>query len=294
LAKKGRRILNQLEIALANLVGQLEQDRSLQEPRHLRQRFKVLDQLDAFLSDGHPIAPLLRQQAAAIYAELEVVNLRLYDSIRRDIQCGAGAATLLEWIPDPSAAANPTSRHGYDHLDELLTGIFQFQQPSPQLAQLNSEMVAYQPTPARHIFDFLRQTALTEHDTMIDLGAGLGHVTLLATICTSASCTGIELEPSYIDCARHCARSLNLNNARFIQADARAADLSRATLFYLYTPFTGAILREVLNSLQYQALTRQIRICTFGPCTSLIAEEPWLSVTGPVETNRLAIFRSRD
>ncbi len=197
-------------------------------------------------------------------------------------------------MPDSNAAANPTNHDGYDYLDELLSGILQFQQPSSHLVHLNSEMVTYQPTPARHIFDFLQRTALTEHDTLIDLGAGLGHVTLLASICSRASCTGIELEPSYIECARNCARSLNLNNAHFIQADARVADLSRATVFYLYTPFTGALLREVMNALRHQALTRQIRVCTFGPCTPLVAEESWLSVTGSVEANRLSIFRSRD
>ena len=196
-------------------------------------------------------------------------------------------------MPDSDAAADVTNCAGYDYLDELLSGIFQFQQPSPQPVQLDSEMVAYQPTPARHIFDFLQRTALTEHDTLIDLGSGLGHVTLLTSICSRAACTGIELEPSYIECARNCARSLNLNNAQFIQADARAADLSRGTVFYLYTPFTGAMLREALNALRDQALTRQIRICTFGPCTPLVAEEPWLCPTGPVETNKVAIFRSR-
>ncbi len=195
-------------------------------------------------------------------------------------------------MPDSDAEADPTNHVGYDCLDELLSGILQFQQPSPQPVQLDSEMVAYQPTPARHIFDLLNRTALTEHDTLIDLGSGLGHVILLASICSRASCTGIELEPSYIACARNCARSLNLNNAFFIQADARAADLSRGTVFYLYTPFTGAILREVLNALRHQALTRQIRICTFGPCIPLVVEEPWLYPTGPVEINRLAIFRT--
>lgn len=95
----------------------------------------------------------------------------------------------------------------------------------------------------------------------------------MTSICTSASCTGIELEPSYVDSARKSARSLNLNNVRFIQGDARAVDLSDGTVFYLYTPFIGAILRDVLNSLRREAAKREIRICTFGPCTRVVAEE---------------------
>jgi hypothetical protein len=116
----------------------------------------------------------------------------------------------------------------------------------------------------------------------------------MASICTSATCTGIELEPSYVDCARESARSLNLKNVRFIQGDVRASDLSAGTVFYLYTPFIGTILRDVLKSLRHEAVRREIRICTFGPCTPVVAEEQWLSVIGAQETDRIAIFRSRD
>jgi SAM-dependent methyltransferase len=182
----------------------------------------------------------------------------------------------------------------YDYLDELISGVLQFEEPSPEIVQLELEMVSYQPTPARHIFDLIRRAALTERDFLIDLGSGLGHVTLMAAICSCANCTGIEVEPSYGDCARKSARSLNLNNARFIQGDARAAHLSSGTVFYLYTPFNGAILRDVLNSLRQEAARREIRICTFGPCAPVVAEEPWLSALGPLEIERLAVFRSRD
>jgi tRNA A58 N-methylase Trm61 len=154
-------------------------------------------------------------------------------------------------------------------------------------------MVAYQPTPARHIFDLIGRAGLTERDFLIDLGSGLGQVALMASICSRAECTGIELEPSYVDCARKSARSLNLNNVRFIQGDARATDLSEGTVFYLYTPFTGTILQDVLNSLREESVRREIRICTFGPCTRVVAEEQWLRVIGELEAERIAIFHSR-
>jgi predicted RNA methylase len=282
------------ENALVSLIAELEQDRSLDEPRHLRQRIEALDDLDAYLPDGQPIGTALHRRARAIYAELESVNFRLYDAIRRDIQRGAGAVRLLEWMPDRNGAANLMNCRGYDYLDELVSGVLRFGEPLAQVVQLESEMVSYQPTPARHIFDLIGRTALTERDFLIDLGSGLGHVTLMASICTSASCTGIELEPSYVDCARESARSLNLKNVRFIQGDARASDLSDGTVFYLYTPFNGTILRDVLKSLRQEAVRRAIRICTFGPCTRVVAEEQWLSVIAALETDRVAIFRSRD
>ena len=283
-----------IENTLVSLIERLEQDRSLNEPQHLRQRVAALDDLDACLPDGQPIGTALHRRARAIYDELESVNSRLYQAIRQDIQRGAGGGRLLEWMPDWNAAANFMNCRGYDYLDELISGVLQFEEPSAEVVQLESEMVSYQPTPARHIFDLIGRTALTERDFLVDLGSGLGHVTLMASICTSASCTGIELEPSYVDCARKSARSLNLNNARFIHGDARAADLSGGTVFYLYTPFIGTILRDVLNSLRQEAVKREIRICTFGPCTQIFAAEQWLSVIGPVERDRIALFGSRD
>ncbi|HEV1287784.1 MAG TPA: hypothetical protein VNU44_20840, partial [Bryobacteraceae bacterium] len=104
----------------------------------------------------------------------------------------------------------------------------------------------------------------------------------------------IELEPAYIDCARQSAQGLNLNNVMFIEHDARTADLSAGTVFYLYTPFSGTILRSVLDSLRREAAKREIRICTFGPCTPTIAEEQWLETTGVLATDRIAVFYSRN
>ena len=282
-----------IENALESLLGELEQDRSLNELWHLRQRVEARDQLDVYLSVGQASGTALRHRARAIYTKFESVNSRLYEGIRRNIQRGAGGSRLREWMPDWNGAANLMNRSGYDYLDELIRGVLQFEEPSAEAVQLESEMVPYQPTPARHIFDFIGRAALTERDFLIDLGSGLGHVTLMASICSSANCTGIELEPAYVECARKSARSLNLKNMRFVQGDARAADLSDGTVFYLYTPFTGTILRDVLNLLRDEAVRRDIRICTFGPCTPAVAEEQWLRVIGTLETERLAVFRSR-
>ena len=279
--------------ALATLVDQLEQDPSLNEPRHLRQRVQALDDLDAHLGDGQHIRTALHQRARVIYAELESANFKLFQAIRQDIQRGSGGRSVLEWMPDLNGPANLITRTGYDHLDQLISGVLQFEEPSAEVLRLESEMVPYQPTPARHIFDLIARTALTERDSLIDLGSGLGHVALTASICTKANCTGLELEPSYVDCARKAARSLNLKSVNFIQGDARAANLSDGTVFYLYTPFSGAILRDVLNLLRQEAVAREIRICSFGPCTQVVAEEQWLSAGGPLESDKIAIFRSR-
>jgi SAM-dependent methyltransferase len=283
-----------IENALLSLIEELERDCSLHEPQQLRRRVEALDDLDACLSGGEVTRTELDQRAEAIHSKLESLNYRAYEGIRRHIQTGGGARSLLEWMPDWNRAADLLNRKGYDYLDELISGVLRLEEPSADIVRLESEMVPYQPTPARHIFDLIDRTALTERDFLIDLGCGLGHVALIASICTRANCIGVECELSYVHCARNSARSLSLNNVKFVHGDARSTDLSKGTVFYLYTPFSGSILRDVLNSLRRESLRREIRICTFGPCTGTVAHERWLSVIGAVEAERIAIFRSRD
>ena len=289
--------------ALQRLVWQLENETLLLEPNQLRQRLEALDLLDAHLSDAFQSASdtqssmtELHRRAKAIHARLEAVNCELYRAIRNEIQSGNRPDALLGWvrslaaIEDVDGAANDM---GYDHLDELVSGVLQFVEPDATLAPREPEMVFYQPTPARHIFNLIDRTAFTPTDVLVDLGSGLGHVALLVSICTCARSVGIELEAAYVERARQCAQSLNLNMITFVQQDVRSADLSAGTVFYLYSPFTGSILKRVLNRLRHEAATRQIQICSYGPCTSVVAEEPWLeAMTVPV-TYRVTIFRSR-
>jgi hypothetical protein len=314
--------------ALQSLIQKLEQDNSLDEPNRLRERLEALDLLDSYPLDSYPLDsypldtyPLdtypsdsqssalnpietsLDHRATAIHARLEAANLKLYQTIREEIRQGAGQAagqdpgqdTLLQWTLKSGHvedAINPSAGQSYDYLDELVSGVLQFTAPDVPAIQSAPETVFYQPTPARHIFDLIGRAELNEHDVLIDLGSGLGHVPLLASICRNTRSIGIEMEAAYINCARQSASALNLTNVTFIQQDAREADLSRGTVFYLYTPFFGTILRTVLDSLHQQARSRKIRICTFGPCTPTVAKEPWLKPNRKPETDRITIFHS--
>ncbi|MFC5742814.1 class I SAM-dependent methyltransferase [Dyella tabacisoli] len=285
---------------LHNLISELEQDDLLFEPNRLRERSDVLDRLETYLACDLPQdldiqGVELQGRIKALCASIEAIDGRLYQSIRQDIQRGEGARRLLEWVPAVGSdehANNPVGGDSYDYLDVLISGVLQIDEPDAQAGELATEMVFYQPTPARHIFDMVGRSALNEHDVLIDLGSGLGHVPLLAAICTGARCIGIEWEPIYVDCARRCADALNLSRATFIQQDARTADLSAGTVFYLYTPFTGTMLRDVLGRLKGEAAKRKIRICTLGPCTATVARESWLEAVGVQEVHRPALFHS--
>lgn len=288
--------------ALQSLISGLEQDRALRRPNRLRARNDVLDRLEPWRSFGLPpgappepaIEAALRDRIETLCVELEAVDERLYRSIRQDIRRGVGARRLLEWVcsadPDRNAETR-LSGDSYDWLDALVSGVLRIDEPTSQLAGLAAEMVFYQPTPARHVFDMLARSGLGRHDVLVDLGSGLGHVPLLASICTGARCIGIEWEVAHVECARRCAQALNLDQVTFVQGDVRAADLSVGTVFYLYTPFEGAMLREVLDLLRTQASRREIRICALGPCIATVAQERWLQADGSWEIHRPAVFR---
>jgi hypothetical protein len=294
----------QLIDPLQRLVAQLENDPSLFEPNQLPRRLDALDRIDTFFPDtsqpafgAESIEADLYRRARAICARLEAVNHELYEAIRGDIQRGLGSDTLRCWL-HPSAekeqVVTPADGIGYDYLDELISGVFQFEEPIVGHARREPEMVPYQPTPARHIFRLIELTALTASDVLIDLGSGLGHVPLLVSICTQARAIGIEVEANYVQRAQQCTQALNLKNVTFLHQDAREADLSSGTVFYLYTPFTDSILRSVLDRLRREATTRRIQICTYGPCTPVVAKEPWLGGVEAPDPNQIALFTSRE
>jgi len=287
--------------ALSRLVSELENEPSLVQPDQLRRRFEALDLLDAFFSYVPEVASSvesrLYRRARAACARLEAANCEFYEAVRTEIRRGSRSDSLLQ-CGFPSLGiereSGPSSCLGYDYVDELISGIFQFEEPDDGNLPRDSEKLFYQPTPARHIFTLMAMTSLTAIDVFVDLGSGLGHVPLLVSICTNARSIGIELESTYVECARQCADSLNLKKVTFLREDAQIADLSNGTVFYLYTPFMGSILNTVLRRLRREAATRRIRICSYGPSTSVIANESWLEAATEPDAHRITVFCSRD
>ena len=286
-----------------NVLRELERDGRLYEPDRLRDRIEALDWLDAHFPDGElagvaaaGLETEIRRRARAITHRLEAANCALYQAIRGEIQRGAGRDALLRFAVDQGqgrGSGGLRKPEGYDYLDDLLGRVLNLIEPASGGVALEAEMVAYQPTPARRLFDWLGRGTLSERDVVMDLGSGLGHVTLLTAICTRARCVGIEADAGYVDCARRSAAALNLGDASFMRQDVREADLSLGTVFYLYTPFVGGMLRAVLDLLRREAARRVIRLCTYGPCTPVIAEEQWLWSDGGSGADRIVEFCSR-
>jgi len=282
---------------IENLVAAFRESPSLLDPLRLRERCEWLDRLDAALGTFNPVEEgvsaadaEVRRSAQAMCAQLEAVNERLFAALRTEIRQGCRPALFAQWMEDDSDIVGGLS---FDYRDELLAGVLQLEEPSPLPAHPGPEFVFYQPTPARHLFHLLRLAQLTAADTLIDLGLGLGHVPLLAAICTDARSIGIEREEVYVASARRCGQQLNLERARFLVQDVREADLSVGTIFYLYTPFTGSVLATVVGRLRRESQSRAIRVCTFGPCTETLAQQQWLESEGPTDPEHITVFHSR-
>jgi len=285
------------------LLAGVEADLSLLEPERLRDRLDVLDALEAGFGDAD--AGLLAldgdsdgrsyRRAQAIRGRLEAVNAELYRSLRVEIALGNHRETLPRWFQlaaGQEAKAGPAPGLGYDWQDELLSGVLRLRDPGAANLRLGDEMVFYQPTPTRHILRLIAACELCEGDVLVDLGSGLGHVPLLVSLLTGVECVGIEAEAAYVWSALECAESLNLSKVRFVHEDARTADLSDGTVVYLYTPFTGSILADVLGRLRRESLGRRIRVCSLGPCTETVAQEGWLRASGALDEGQIAVFRS--
>lgn len=286
---------------LQDFLSELEVRSSLFKPEQLRERLEVLDEIDAGFGDfdsgqlKNDWNERIYRRVKAIRSRLEAVNAELYQSIRSKIMHGAQPRALLQWIQisaNDDQAGSSASDLAYDYRDELLSGIFQFCEPREANLHRVREMVFYQPSPVRHILQLITASALCEADVLVDLGSGLGHVPLLASLLTGAQSLGVEVEAAYVASAQQCAQSLDLNRVRFIHEDARAADLSSGTVFYLYSPFKGSILAAVLERLRKESAYRPIRICTLGPCTYTVARESWLEASTLPDPGQITVFRS--
>ncbi len=260
---------------------------------------EILDALDAALPDNDAEAfaagrydAATVERAKAVRARIEAVNAAIYESIRSEVGRGTPPAKLLHWIRlCRSGTPELEPGLGYDHLDELIRGVLPLAEPEGAVAP-GPEMVFYQPTPARHILALIEASGLCEDDVLVDLGSGLGHVPMVASMLTGARAIGIEVDPAYVQSARECAALLGLEGVSFADQDAREADLSAGTVFHLYTPFSGGMLRAVLGRLRREGEKRTIRVCTLGPCATTVANEGWLRADGAVDAERITCFRS--
>jgi precorrin-6B methylase 2 len=244
---------------------------------------EVTEKIEELIEKGEPRDPLKRltYRAEKIAAALEGINEKCCQRIRADIQAGACSGDkfkelVREYFPIDPAPAARLDQAGYENLDIFINRITQFGSMAEPSRELEPEMLHYQKTPARIVLEWVEKLQLNKGDVFFDLGSGLGQVVMLVNLLAGIRAVGIEYEPAFCDYALRAAAALHLSGVDFIQADARTADYSGGTIFFMFTPFKGRILQEVLRKLQEESRARKIRIVTYGPCTTEVALQEWL------------------
>lgn len=262
--------------------------------------FDVIERIESLrLTYGWPEAlGVLKQRAEMVRGQLNGIDEGVFQKLREYVASGHyTSAELRQRIigyAGGGSSLSCASGEGYDSLDTLVGGFLLTEVALEEIRQQEPEMVFYQPTPARIVLEMAEKADLQQDDVFYDIGSGLGQVSILMHLLSGVRAKGVEIEPTYCDYARRCASGLNLSQVEFINVDAREADYSDGTIFFLYTPFEGRMLEQVLERLKYESRKRRIRLYTYGPCTLQVARHRWLERVDQNgnHADRLAIFRT--
>jgi len=300
--------INQEMQSAIDSIDSIEKNKTLDEETNFITRadaidfieFHIIDRIDCLLRNNTRAENLtrLKQRAELLKNHLEEIDETLFRRIRANIKSGNYARKDLQRQLDEYAerASRTESREdvGYDALDMFVNGLLRIDVALKETREREPDMVFLQPTPARIILELIKKSRITKDDVFYDLGSGLGQVSILVGLLTGAKAKGVEFESAYCDYAQQCAKRLGLNRVEFVNLDARDADYSDGTIFFMYTPFTGKLLQEVLEKLKGESRRRTIKLCTYGSCTLHVSDQSWLRHMDQDahHEHKLAVFES--
>lgn len=290
-------------VNLERLEAELEALRTqddLLEETNVEARAQALDFLTFVREVGRMrAAPALGARAAALAEGLEEIDRRLCARIEAAIRDRTYSQQALRQELDRYTGYRPQDQGaahiGYDGLDVIINGVLLAEPLPVETRERTPEMIQYEATPARYALELVDRVHLGDRDVFYDLGSGLGHIVLLVHLLSGVEARGIEFEPAFCAYARRAADRLGVSGAHFIEADAREIDYREGTIFFLFTPFRGQILQQMLARLRQVAAAHPITVCSYGSSTLSIAAQEWLvSLDGNMDDEfKLACFGSR-
>lgn len=279
----------------------IAKDPALYKEKNFNERAEALDFIE-FHVIGHAAGQddkALLNAAKKVKTELEEIDNNLFQKLQANIRTGLYRDEKFKdlvsrYYGSIPGAGEQRHRVGYDNLDTFINRLLFIGDIPEQTSNLEPEMVYYQKTPARIIFELAERLGSHQNDVFIDIGSGLGQACILVNLLTGIKTIGIEYESAFCKYADNCAVSFNLIDVSFINADASKADYDQGSVFFMYTPFWGRMLQKVLGLLKKRSLQGSIRVITYGPCTTEVARQNWLIPEGPTveDTDRLAFFSS--
>jgi hypothetical protein len=155
---------------------------------------------------------------------------------------------------------------------DLVLGIEGVPEDGPELPR---GCVPYLPCPVSALLHLIEHAQVRSSDVFIDIGSGLGRAMLLTHLLTGATAIGFEIQPHLVRTARDLARRLQAR-CTVVPGDAArlGPELASGTVFFLYCPFSGERLANLLDALEAIARTRAIRVCSLD---LPLPPRPWLT-----------------
>jgi SAM-dependent methyltransferase len=156
--------------------------------------------------------------------------------------------------------------------DEWVERLLGIRELGPRAPSPERELIGYQPSGVGALLRLIDDVPITARDELVDVGSGLGKVTMLVHLLTGARCVGLERDGELLARARERAAALQLDGVRYVLGDARELALP-GTVYFMYAPATGAALASVLVQLEAASRGRRVVVCTLGLD---LAHVPWL------------------
>lgn len=294
---------------IQTIIEDITNNSSLFEEKNFLRRIDIIDFLDfqllGELEKLQKEKPRMQKYADLKYktknliAALEKINDNLFqmlpEKIKKEKITGSEFKNLINKYLDFKLYHAEYKEVGYDNLDVFIDRLLPQRDMPEQTKALEQGMVYYQKTPARIVFELIEKLNFTKKDVFFDLGSGLGQVTILVNLLCGIKTKGVEIEPSFCEYAKQSVAEFKLPDVDFINADARKADYSEGTIFFMFTPFTDKVLEDVLLLLKKESQHRKIKIITYGPCTKHVASQSWLEFVTQqnIDNYKPSIFKNK-
>ncbi|MDQ2839950.1 MAG: methyltransferase domain-containing protein [Acidobacteriota bacterium] len=186
----------------------------------------------------------------------------------------AGPVKFLRWIVDRVS----------DGRQDRAIGIVSSGQHGPKELHFESpDSVFYQPASYRDMREMFNSLQISQDDVFLDFGSGMGRVLCVAACYPFRAVIGVEVSPELCDIARlnvrRIAGRLRCKDVRVINTNAASFDIpAEASVIFLFNPFGGATLAQVLEKLgaSLQQHPREIEVLFYGTVSAArFRQEAW-------------------
>ncbi|MHB9154869.1 MAG: SAM-dependent methyltransferase [Endomicrobiales bacterium] len=162
---------------------------------------------------------------------------------------------------------------------------------------IHEDAACYQATAGSHVEAMLEYLRLGPEDVFVDLGCGKGRVMCRVAMERVKKVVGVELRKELYEAAREIMRGVRpVSPVEVYQEDAAGFLSTDGTVFYLFNPFGGNTVREVVKNIResLRLNPRSIRIvynnCVHG---EYLESADWLVKEGRVPGTVTWVWRSK-